>query len=105
MAKTINGTIDLYDSKRIKLTIKVDKEFVYIEGSTISLKFLSEILKAYSDQKFQDNFWISPTNSGNRYFLKDSTHGICFWNTDYDESKIKNKKKSKLITKNNKLEK
>lgn len=102
MSKTINEIINLYEGKKIKIIVKIDKEFVYIEGSAISLKFLAQILNAYADQNFPDDFWISPNGPGNRYFKKDSKHGIYFWNTDFDERKIKKKNKSKAVsTKNN----
>ena len=60
---------------------------------------MAETLNAYADQNFQDDYWMSPNGPGNRYIPKDSKHGINFWNTDYDESKIKNQKKSKAVAK------
>jgi|GEM_PF-5632207 hypothetical protein len=99
MGKTINEVIDSYIKKRVKLNIQIYGENVYLEGSTTTLKFLSEILGAYAEQDFQDNFYMSPKHAGFKYFPYDAKYGIGFWNTDYDEKLIEEKKKAKAAKK------
>ena len=75
---SINKVLDLYfkKSKRVKLTIrKLDRDTVLIEGSSISLKFLAQILLALIEEE-DCGFQLSPGLVGNLWFGKDAKLGI-----------------------------
>ncbi|MDP3148288.1 MAG: hypothetical protein Q8N83_04070 [Ignavibacteria bacterium] len=98
MAKTVNQVIRSHNNEKIKLTVGTDDNFIYLEGSKKSLKWLAEIIDAYAEQPFADDYWIRPKGAGNSYFTRKSTHGIYMLNTDL--VKPKQKKQNKKVDKN-----
>lgn len=98
MAKTVNQVIRSHNNEKIKLTVGTDDNFIYLEGSKKSLKWLAEIIDAYAEQPFADDYWIQPKGAGNSYFTRKSTHGIYMLNTDL--VKPKQKKQNKKVDKN-----
>lgn len=107
LGKNINGTImkenvfqvlrKIY-SKDIKLTIKVKEDFVFIDGSRKSLKWLAKIIDTFAEQDFEDDFWIKPKGPGSVYFKRNSTHGIYLYNTDFKKAKKSKKVASRSVT-------
>ena len=68
------------------MTIDVDKEYVYIEGSKKSLKWLSQAIEIYSNQNIEDVLSIHPRAAGSKYFNKVVKRGICVFRTDLKKS-------------------
>ncbi len=65
-----------YSSKKINLNIFIKSGTVFIEGDQITLKFLSELIKAQSDFKKDDGFQISPSGAGKIFFKDKKGYGI-----------------------------
>lgn len=60
----------------VRLTVKLlDSTTVLIEGSPASLRFLSELILAHVDGN-EDGRRLSPTDAGQVFFDKKSTHGL-----------------------------
>ena len=71
-----------YFDKGAKLTVIVEKDMVYLEGSRIDLEFLGKLLLAQASFAEDDSFHISPTGAGSGLFDKNSTVGICIQRID-----------------------
>lgn len=98
MTKTVNQVIGSHENEKIKLAVRTDDDFIYLEGSKKSLKWLAEIIDAYAEQPFADDYWMHPKDAGSKYFTKMATHGIYMLNTDL--VKPKQKKQNKKVDKN-----
>ncbi len=66
-----------YFDKGVKLTVIVENDMVFFEGSRTDLEFLGKLLLAQAGYTEDDSFHISPTGAGSGLFHKDSTTGIC----------------------------
>ena len=90
-------------SPKVKLKIRVEKHFIYVEGSKISLEWLSQIIHAYANQDYEDDFWIEPNGAGATYFSRNSKMGLYLFNTDFKSMRHINsdKKVTSMKTKNN----
>lgn len=76
---------DIY-SPDIKLRVRSRDGKMHIEGSRKSLRWLAQVIRAYSDQRFDDDFWIEPKGPGSTYFSRGSTHGIYLYNSDNERA-------------------
>ena len=78
-----------YFDKDVKLTVIVENDMVYIEGSRIDLEFLGKLLLAQASYSKDDSFHISPTGAGSGLFNKNSTAGICIQRIDKNTNTAK----------------
>src|SRR5262245_27311945 len=63
--------------KKVKIKLTIDDGMVFIEGSTVSLEFLGELLLAHAKGESGDcGFDISPTGAGKVFFDPASQAGI-----------------------------
>ena len=65
-----------YLRHRPKITIRVEKDFVLIEGKNTALEMLGKVLIAQSKYDKDCGSQMSPKGAASKYFSKESTHGI-----------------------------
>jgi hypothetical protein len=87
MKKSVDHFIEELYSEDIKLKITVKDDYIFIDGSGKSLKWLSKIIGKYSEQDFEDAYRLHPKGPGSIYYKKGSTHGIYLYNTDNRKKK------------------
>ena len=104
MAMNVFRLMAEINSPEIKLIVKARDGMVRIEGSRKSLRWLSQVIQAYSDQRFEDDFWIKPKGPGSVYFAKSATHGIYLLNSDtLKKSSLSKPRKAKPTAKRRSL--
>jgi len=75
--KTPDIICNLYSNKNIQLKINLlENEIILIEGDSISLKFLGELLIAQSRSTKDCGCSIDPKGAGSTFFNEDSKYGL-----------------------------
>jgi hypothetical protein len=69
--------LDRYPPDKVQITVKDDGDVVVVEGDSLSLTFLAELIAAQATA-VDCGIELSPTGAGSAYFGRDSNKGLCF---------------------------
>ena len=67
---------EIYASENIKITCKVRRDFVLIEGNKKTLEFLGNLILAQAKFREDCSFEISPSGAGKIFFARGSKKGF-----------------------------
>ncbi|HEX3074569.1 MAG TPA: hypothetical protein VHP30_13240 [Ignavibacteriales bacterium] len=73
----ISDVFKKYSRRKVKLNIRtLDDDYILLEGSESSLKFLGELLIAQAEFKKDCGYQMAPNGAGSRWFDEKSERGI-----------------------------
>ena len=67
---------DKYAGMGTGLKVWVEEDTVFIEGDTLALEFLGQLLLSQTTFEGDTGFQLSPSGAGKKLFAMRSTHGI-----------------------------